>query len=327
MKRFIVAAALLLAVSFTAFSSESATNAFVEGCRAYSQGDWTSAKFTLRKAVSYSQNVNPDTYYMLIASEVNDGDYKAALNHCDTYISKFPGSIYYDRICYLKGKVLYSLGENENAIIVLSDFCHQNEKDELYPYALFYIGESLYDEYNYDEALSIYQQVILSYPDCPKAPAAQYRIESIQQRGREEKLLYLLKQTGEEYLSAKEEYEKQLRLYNSESINSTRQKLADSQMRNEELERQVSDLERQIAAIQGEMENIEKERTEALERAEQIEKEKAEIAIVKETVAVKEPEKKSEVPAKEPFDEKKEQLRLLKLKAMEAQRMLENKKD
>jgi len=324
MKRFFISAALLLAVSFSVFASDSATNAFVEGCRAYSQGDWSSAKFTLRKAISYKQNMNPDTYYMLIASEVSDGDYNAALGHCDTYLTKFPGTVYYDRICYLKGKVLYSLGENEKAIIVLSDFCHQNENDELYSYALFYIGEALFDGYNYDEALSIYQQVVTDFPDSPKTPAAKYRIESIQQRGREEKLLYLLKQTGEEYLSAKEEYEKQLRMYNSESINSTRQKLTDAQLRNEELERQVADLEAQIAAIQNEMVIVEKERTEAVERAEQIEKQKADITVIKE---VETPVVKDEVPAKEPYDERKDQLRLLKLKALEAQRMLENKKD
>lgn len=321
MKRFIATALLLLTVTFSAFSNESATSAFVEGCRAYSQGDWTSAKFTLRKAISYKQNVNPDVYYMLIASEVSDGDYKAALSHCDTYLSKFPNTIYYNRISYLKGKVLYSLGENEKAIIILSDFCHQNENDELYPYALFYIGEALFAGYNYDEALSIYQQVVVDYPEFSKTPAAQYRIESIQQRSREEKLLYLLKQTGEEYLSAKEEYEKQLRMFNSDSVNSTRQKLTDVQLRNEELERQVADLENQIAAIQNEMANVEKEKSEAIERAEQIEKEKADLAIIRDTKPVKE-----EVPEKEPYDEKKDQLRLLRLKALEAQRMLENKK-
>lgn len=329
MKRFIMATALLMAVSFSVFSADSATNAFVEGCRAYSQGDWASAKFILRKAVSYKQNVNPDAYYMLIASEVSDGDYKAALNHCDTYLSKFPNSVYYDRVSYLKGKVLYSLGENEKAIIVLSDFCHQNEDDELYPYALFYIGESLFAAYNYDEALSVFQQLVTDYPDSSKTPAASYRIESILQRGREEKLLYLLKQTGEEYLSAKEEYEKQLKLYNSESINSTRQKLADAQLRNEELERQVADLENQIAVIQNEMVTVEKERADALERAEAVERagqlqnQNIERTVVKETKIPVE----DEVPAKEPYDEKKDQLRMLKLKALEAQRMLDNKKD
>ena len=79
-------------------------------------------------------------------------------------------------------------------------------------------------------------------------------MESIAQRSREEKLLYLLKQTGEEYLAAKEDYEKQLRLYNSEAINSTREKLVDSQQKNKELEEQIRDLETQIAELKAEQE-------------------------------------------------------------------------
>ena len=79
-------------------------------------------------------------------------------------------------------------------------------------------------------------------------------MESIAQRSREEKLLYLLKQTGEEYLAAKEDYEKQLRLYNSEAINTTRERLVDAQQKNQELEEQIRDLENQIAELKAEQE-------------------------------------------------------------------------
>lgn len=299
MKRVYVVIAVLFAISFSAFTNESASSAFIEGCKAYSQGEWASAKFMLKKAVSYKENVNPDTYYMLIAAEINDGDYKVAYNDCNFYLKSFPKSVYYSRICYLKGKVLYSLGEYEKAVITLSDFCHQNQDSELYSYALFYIGESLFAGYQYDEAEAVYKRIITEFPESEKTPAAQYRIESILQRAREEKLLYLLKQTGEEYLSAKEEYEKQLRLYNSESINTTRQKLNEAQLRNEELEKQVADLESQIAALQADMEKSAK----------------SEAAVLTDDV---------DVPEEKPFDETAAKLRQLKIKALEAQRMIEN---
>ena len=112
---------------------------------------------------------------------------------------------------------------------------------------------------------------------------------------REEKLIYLLKQTGEEYLSAKEDYEKQLRLYNSESINNTRQRLVESQSRNEELERQVSDLEAQLAALRSEISNASAKKVDV------------------------------DVPNPEPYDETQETLKKLKAKALEAQRILEEK--
>lgn len=300
MKRFFLIAAVFITTTFSVFSNESASSAFIEGCKAYSQGEWASAKFMLKKAVSYKENINPDTYYMLIASEINDGDYKVAYNDCNFYLKSFPKSVYYSRITYLKGKVLYSLGEYEKSIISLSDFCHQYKDSDLISYALFYIGESLFAGYQYDEARAVYQRIVTEFPESEKTPAAQYRIESILQRAREEKLLYLLKQTGEEYLSAKEEYEKQLRLYNSESINTTRQKLNEAQLRNEELEKQIADLEAQIAELQSDMESKSKNESSVIYTDE------------------------VDVPENEPFDETSSQLRILKIKALEAQRMIEN---
>lgn len=308
MKKLIAVAVLLSSIAFSVFASESGTMAFVEGCKAYSQGDWASAKFMLKKAVSYPENITADTYYMLISAEINDGDDRSALDDCNIYLENFSGSIYYSRIAYQKGKVLYNLGEYEKSIIALSDFCHQNEKDDMYSYALFYIGESLFAGYKYDDANAIFNRVVTEYPDSPKAAAAQYRIDSINQRVREEKLLYLLKQTGEEYLSAKEEYEKQLRLYNSESINNTRQKLMETQARNEELERQVLDLEQQISAMRIEVANA---------------KASSDVQNTESVPVQLNDNTELDVPSAEPYDETKEQLKVLRQKALEAQKMLE----
>ena len=226
----------MLFVSAGLYASESASAAYLEGCKAFSRGEWNSAVFLLKKATSYQENNNPDTYYMLVAAEIYAEDYKTALGDCDDFMKIFPDSIYIPRIQYMKGKVLYSLGDYEKSILVLSDFCHRNEENELYPLALFYIAECLFTDYKYEEAEAIYERIVVNYPSCEKVAAAQYRIENIAQRSREEKLLYLLKQTGEEYLAAKEDYEKQLRLYNSEAINTTRERLLDAQQKNKDLE-------------------------------------------------------------------------------------------
>ena len=302
-KKICMAAILSLMVSFSisAASSESAKSAFVEACNAYSRGDWADAKILLKKVVSYPEYLNPDVYYMLVSSEVYAGDNKNALDDCNYFLETFPKSMYYPKICYQKGKLLYNLGEYEKAIIVMSDFCHRYEKDDLYSFALFYIGESLFAGYKYDEAGSIYERIVRDYPESAKAPAAQYRLESILQRGREEKLLYLLKQTGEEYLSAKEEYEKQLRLYNVEAVDSTRQKLNAAQKKNEDLEKQISALEAQISELQANQ-SIADKRIEELQKQEK------------------------DVPAVDPFDENKTQVRKLKSKAKEVQRLLDEQK-
>lgn len=339
MKKIIAVLALICSFSFFAFSSESASMAFVEGCKAYSTGDWGSAKIMLKKAVSYTQNQNADTYYMLISAEINAGDYKGALEDCNYYLEHFKNSIYYPRISYQKGKLLYNLGEYEKSIIALSDFCHQYENNELYPYALFYIGESLYEGYRYNDALEIYDRVVTEFPDFEKVSAAKYKIESISQRSREEKLLYLLKQTGEEYLSAKEDYEKQLRQYNSESVALTRQKLQETQIRNEELEKQIADLQMEVASLKAENEqketllsvmnnnqkqNSENQYEESSENDEkQIEDSFSDNYINQNTINDLDTFKEdSDIPNQEPFDETREQIQSMKEKALEIQRIL-----
>lgn len=334
MKKIIAVLAIICTFVFSVFSSESATMAFVEGCKAYSVGDWTSAKIMLKKAVTYPEYVNADTYYMLISAQINAGDNKGALEDCNFYLENFPHSLYFSRVSYHKGKILYNLGEYEKAIIALSDFCHQNEKSDLYPYALFYIGESLYEGYRYDDAVAIYDRVVTEFPDFEKAAAASYRMETISQRSREEKLLYLLKQTGEEYLAAKEDYEKQLKQYNSESVALTRQKLQETQIRNEELERQISDLQLEIASLKSENEqkNQQLEERYAFDLIEQNNSPKTPDSQIKENsyfeekkVAEKADKEDLDVPSEVPFDETSEQLKALKAKALEAQRILEDK--
>lgn len=295
-------------VSISAFASEISSAAFVEGCKAFSNGDWTSAEFLLRKAVGYRENQNPDTYYMLISAETYAGDDRSALDDCDFFLENFSHSIYYPRIQYQKGRALYKLGEYEKSIIALSDFCHKNENDDMYPYALFYIGESLFAGYKYDEAAAIYQRIVLDFPESEKSAAAQYRIDSILQRGREEKLLYLLKQTGEEYLSAKEEYEKQLRLYNSDSLNSTKQKLTEAQQKNKELEDKIRDLEMQLTALKMEYAKS-LIPDEALQTAQKTQEN---------------PEPDTDIPDAEPYDETRERISALKKKAKDAQLLLDS---
>lgn len=246
---FLSALALFSVKGFGAFAQDSGTVAFVEGCKAFSSGDWNSAVIMLRKASAYAVNDTPDTYYMLVAAEMYAQDFESALTDCDFFLNNYPANLYTARVKYMKGKAMFSLGEYEKSIIEFSDFCHQYENDELYPSALFYIAEALYAAYKYDEAETIYERIITDYPECDKAPTAQFRIESIAQRSREEKLLYLLKQTGEEYLSAKEDYERQLKMYNSETLSTTREKLENSEMKNKELEDQIKELEDQISLL------------------------------------------------------------------------------
>lgn len=290
-------------------ASETGAFSFVEGCKAFSKGDWENSVFMLKKAVAYKEYETPDAYYMLITAEVELNDNKTALDDCEFFLKQFPDSIYKSRVTYLKGKILFNLKEYEKAVVVLSDFCHQNEDDDMYSYALFYIAESLYENYQYDEAQVIYERITQDFPESPKAPLSQFRVESILQREREEKLLYLLKQTGEEYLAAKEDYERQLKMYNSDAVFSSREKLIETQQHNVELNERVSDLERQIALLQAQLAR---------------EQEKQNSASNQNVKNSDEDEFSGEdIPSMEPYDEKKERVKALKQKAKEVQSLMD----
>ena len=140
----ICAACLFCGASGMLFASDASSAAYLEACKAFSRGEWESAELLLRKAVAYPQNNNADTNYMLITAEIYAEDTSRALKDTEAFLHNYPDSIYTPRIQYMRGKLLYGLGDYEKAIIVLSDFCHQYQSNELYPSALFYIAESLY---------------------------------------------------------------------------------------------------------------------------------------------------------------------------------------
>ncbi len=260
-KIFKLVIAFVSICQFSVFSqeiSEVATSAFLQGTTAYRNNEWVSAVFLLRKAISYPENFNADTYYMLISAEMYSGEYKTALQDCDVFLSNFKDSPYTSFVVFHKGKSLFFLGQYEKSVIQLGDFCHQYPEHEMYASALYWIGESFFASYNYDEAKLLYSRIISEYSNDSKAPAAQYRLETIEQSAREEKLLYLLKETGEEYLSAKEEYERQLKLSDSENSFDVRKRLMDLQRRNSDLEKKVAELNAQNAELANQL-DVEKQ--------------------------------------------------------------------
>lgn len=250
--RFVSVAAALCACLFFArpvyaqYGGQSvASAAFLQGTDAFRKGEWMSAVFMLRRAVTYSENNNADTWYMLITAEMYAGEYKSAFQDCEAFLRDFPESPYVSYIMYHKGRALFCLGEYERSVLQLSDFCHYYPEHEMYASALFWVAESFFASYNYTDAETLYLRVVNEFPDDAKAAAAQYRIETIAQSAREEKLLYLLKETGEEYLAAKEEYERQLRMTGSDGALDARRRILDLQHKNSDLQRKVTELEQE----------------------------------------------------------------------------------
>lgn len=236
--RFIIASVLIFTCTATAFSQEldARGRSYVQGLESYRNGDWTGASLFLRQAVASPVYSTADSWYILILSEMYAENYTGVVNDADYFLSTFEDSELGPYVSYQKGRALHYLGQNDDAVIVLSDYCHQNPGDAMYPSALFWLGECFYDDYNFETARALYEKVVADFPENEKSPDAQFKLDLIAQREREQKLLYLLKMTGEEYLSSREEYEKQLREYQTEDLVSLRRQLNAANQRIKELE-------------------------------------------------------------------------------------------
>ena len=236
--RFLIAlVSLILCASLFAQTDSSVENdALSNGYDSFRNKDYSSASIFLRQAVTEEENCVDSVWYMIILSEMYQENYKDAVNDCDYFEKEFGESDLLSSVMYNKGKALHCLGQNDSAVLILSDFCHQHPDNEMYPSALFWLGECFYDDFNYDTAKDLYQRVISDFPNCAKYDEAVYKLDLIEQYEREQKLLYLLKITGEEYLSSKENYEKQLKEYQTEDIVSLKKELAVANTRIKELE-------------------------------------------------------------------------------------------
>lgn len=184
---------------------------FADALKAYSNRDWKTAVFLFKKFHSNQKNISQESLYMLIMAETFNDQYKLAISDCDLFIKKFPNSQYLQFVKYQKGKNLFCVADFEKSIIILSDFCHLYPRHQLYVHSLYLIAENFYFTYNFENAKPIYERIVAEFPDSQKSKEAQYRLDILAQRSREDKLLYLLKQTGEDYLSSREAYEKAIK--------------------------------------------------------------------------------------------------------------------
>lgn len=244
-------------VNVNVLSSREASSTYADALKAYSRSDWKTSIFLFKKLHTNQADITPESLYMQIMAQTYDGQYKQAVNDCDLFLKEFPNNQYAQLVMYQKGKNLYHIEDYEKSILTLSDFCHSNPKHKLYSSALFWIAESFYATYNFDSAKSLYERIVVEFPDDSKTRDAQFRLDVIAQRSREEKLLYLLKQTGEDYLSSKESYEKTLKQYQIESSVGVNSQLRELRQQNENLDNELANEKKRTAELESQVRGYE----------------------------------------------------------------------
>ena len=211
--------------------------------------DWRSASLFLKKAQVLGE-MNEESLFMLIRSEVFSGDLSMAQEDCRKFIADYPKSVYLPYVSYQNGKLLHELGRNEESVDAFVEFCRDNPDHELFANAIYFMAESFFDEYNFASAKSLYLKVVCDFPQNANAQDSKHKIELIENREREEKLLYLLKAVGEESLSAREEYERRFKIDTAEDRFALERQLYQARARIAELESQRDEAAKERAAVE-----------------------------------------------------------------------------
>ncbi|HZK19263.1 MAG TPA: tetratricopeptide repeat protein [Treponemataceae bacterium] len=221
----------------------------IQGLEAYKTGDWNTALFFLRKAVSDPQYSTADTWYVMIMAEMFAGDYTNVLRDANLFIERFSDSVFVSQVQYQKARAYFGMADYNQAIIKFSAFCEKWPQHELYVSALFWTAESLFQLYQFKESKILFNKIVQKYPLSSKRVEAEYRLELLNQREREEKLLYLLRVTGEEYLAIREDYERELAIYESEESIVIRDEFL-------EMQKQIDDLTIEVAKLQAKNDDL-----------------------------------------------------------------------
>ena len=170
----------LLALLLTSVHAQNIQNdSLLDGYLSYQKGDWTNAAFFLRKAATDPSVSNDSVWYMIIMSEMNMEKFSNALSDCNYFMQTFNDSSLLPNVKYQRGRILHYVGQNDNAVLELSDFCHENPESPVYSSALFWIAECFYEDYSFETAKTLYERVVSEFPESSQVADSLFKISFI----------------------------------------------------------------------------------------------------------------------------------------------------
>ncbi len=249
MKKITMLCVCILLFCTMAFAQESQERSqqtygqdLVQGLEAYKVGNWEDSLFFLKRTSNFQNATSDAVWYFVIMAEMNIGDYTAALRDGKTFLEIFQDSVYVPEITYQTLYASYELGLYSESIDGFMHFINAYPDHNLVASAVFYSGEALYNMYDFSRAKSYFDRIVIDFPHSTLYDDAVFRLELLEQREREEKLLYLLRVTGEEAVAAKEDYERQIKQLQSEEALILRKRLQELEQEHSKLQVEKQEL-------------------------------------------------------------------------------------
>lgn len=118
--------------------------------------------------------------YRRALTEVNLGNYAAAIRRFDEFAKKYPASSLVDNAQYWKGESFYALKDFAKALLEFQKVVNGFPKSEKVPGAILKQGYCLYEQQQYLDARAFLNKVIGEYPQSDEAGEARERLKKIE---------------------------------------------------------------------------------------------------------------------------------------------------
>jgi len=210
---------------------EQAQARLMGGVNLYSQGKWREAVSELRRAQAEApgKELRGEALFWISLSELSAGEYEQSLRDMDALEETDPGSQRLKELPYHRGRVLYYLGNYNDAIVLFRIYMDSFPADTgRKAAACYWTGECLFSMGQLDKAGDFFRLITEDYPSSPKYEASVYRLAMINQKKVETELLGLLKWSHEDSLRNMEEYHRRESAYD-QALSAYQKRIADMQ--------------------------------------------------------------------------------------------------
>jgi TolA-binding protein len=184
-----IALACLLCVASLAAPAraDAGDDQYAVGAEHYSQQRWKLAAEEFASLIEkYPDHSRRDSAeFFLGETQMQLGDFAAAIKHFETYIGRAPTGRYARQAMFRAGESAFLAGNAADAKPRLEAFVAKHGDDDLAGYAIPYLARLALEAKRVDEAAQLYQRAIDKFPNGPLADDSRFSLARIdEQQGR-----------------------------------------------------------------------------------------------------------------------------------------------
>ena len=243
---------VFVAISISGQSGAVVPEPLAAGLEAFEQRDFSRAAALFQQSIEApGESYDGHAQYWLGRTLMALNELEPAADVFDLFLASYSQHPYEEETRYQRARIFFLNDRYEAAVQQFSRFLSDYPESAFEPNAIYWSGESLLALGRLDAAEQLFREVTVRFPSSFRYEAAQYRLDVLDLKRRENELLTLLQWSHEEYLQALELFEQREAQYR-EALRSYRSQIAgtaavDAQSIINELETEVGVLQQTVA--------------------------------------------------------------------------------